>query len=398
MHKKFFSITLLFALLMTGFFFLWKLLPPPISLKKTSFNQLPGWEKAHVRKSLTAFKTSCKVFLKQDPERFVGSQAFDLKARDWYPACRAALAIEETSEKTAKEFFQTWFTPVEFNEGKPVHGLFTGYYMPQLQGSLTKTEEYQVPIYGLPADIITVNLEQFDPQLKNRRIVGRVERNKLVPFHSREEINKGAIQDKAEVLVWVNSHIDRAFLEIQGAGIVELPEGKQMYIGYAGENGAPYKSIARVLIDKGIMTKDNASMQAIKTYLEAHPQEMHAVLNQNKSFVFFHQLPQKAALGAQGVALTPGYSLAIDRKWIPLGAPLWLSTTRPDQQYDDKKTFQRLMIAQDTGGAIRGVVRGDVYWGPGEKATYIAGHMKNRGHYWLLLPSDSLPKLPKLLS
>ncbi|WP_028387656.1 murein transglycosylase A [Legionella fairfieldensis] len=398
MKRKLLYLIIGTVLFILGFFLWrhWSQQPAAIVLKQKTFTQLPGWETTKVKKSLLAFQVSCKTFLKQNPEQFVGSQHIRLKAKDWQPACQAALAIHPVSEKAARLFFQQWFTPVEFNDQKPVRGLFTGYYMALLHGSKTKTKEYNVPIYGLPSNLVTVNLGLFDPALKNRHLVGRMQGERLVPYYSREEINKGAIAGKAPVLVWVNSHVDRLFLEIQGSGTIELNDGTRMYVGYAGENGAPYTAIARVLIDKGVMTKDNASMQHIKRYLEAHPEEMDNVLNQNKSFVFFRYLKDDAAQGAQGVALTPGYSLAIDRKWIPLGAPLWLHTTRPDRhQPEQDKTFQRLMIAQDTGGAIRGLVRGDVYWGAGENATFIAGHMKNPGHYWLLLPRHTVTRLQK---
>lgn len=392
--KKLISILTLFILISVGLFVWWPK-PQPVVLKQAAFTQLPGWQSAKVKKSLLAFQVSCKAFLKQDPERSVGSQHMKLKAKDWHPLCKAAMTINPVTEKAAREFFQTWFTPVEFVDNKPVRGLFTGYYMPLLHGSLTKTQKYNVPLYGVPSDLVTVNLADFDPGLKNRRVVGRIKEGKLVPYYTREAINNGAINQKAPVIVWVDNHIDRLFLEIQGSGTVELEDGSHIYVGYAGQNGAPYNPIARVLIDKGVMTKDNASMQRIRGYLDENPHELHKVLNQNKSFVFFRQLKDNAAQGAQGVSLTPGYSLAVDLKWIPLGAPLWLNTTRPDAQSDNKKVFQRLMIAQDTGGAIRGVVRGDVYWGAGDKATYIAGHMKNPGHYWLLLPRHAASRLQK---
>ncbi len=215
----------------------------------------------------------------------------------------------------------------------------------------------------------------------------------MIPFYTRKEINEGAIESYTPVIAWVDSRIDRSFLEIQGSGIIELPDGKHITVGYAGENGAPYTAIAKVLIDKGVMTKDNASMQHIRSYLEAHPSEIDPVLNQNKSFVFFELLRSNAAIGTQGVPLTPGYSLAVDRKWVPLGIPVWLSTTRPEEKTEKHRAFKRLMVAQDTGGAIKGVVRGDVYWGAGERATAIAGKMKNHGHYWLLLPKHTVERL-----
>ncbi len=391
MKQKLLLISILLFLFFTGFF-LWKHRPVEqgITLKRTSFNQLPGWSSADLKESLQTFQRSCKILLKQKPEQSVGSNYLALKAKDWHPACQAALQINALDNQKARKFFQQWFAPVEFYHNERVDGLFTGYYMPLFNGSLTKTDKYSVPLYGLPSDLISINLGRFDPSLRHRRLFGRVKDNQLVPYYTREEINHGVLKDKAPILLWLENHIDRLFLEIQGSGVVQLPNGERLYVGYAGENGAAYKSIAQVLINKGVFTKDTASMQAIRAHLQANPKQVHTVLNQNKSFVFFEKVPRNVALGTQGVALTPGYSLAIDRKWIPLGAPLWLNTTVPDHHYDDRTVLQRLVIAQDTGGAIRGMVRGDVYWGTGDEATYIAGHMKNKGHYWLLLPQHVL--------
>ena len=211
--------------------------------------------------------------------------------------------------------------PIEFYEGKPVKGLFTGYYMPLIEGSDTKTDEFTVPIYEVPSNLVTVDLGLFAADLKNRKIFGRIAGNTIVPYYTRAEINKGAIKDTAHVLLWIHSPVDRLFLEIQGSGIIEFEDGKKVYVGYDAQNGAPYTPIAAVLIKKGVMTKDNASMQAIKKYLEAHPNQMDKVINQNQSFVFFRKLTLEGAFGSQGVALTPGYSLAIDKEWIPMGAP-----------------------------------------------------------------------------
>jgi membrane-bound lytic murein transglycosylase A len=362
--------------------------------RKADFNQLPGWKSADLKQSLQTFQVSCSAFMKQNPERIVGTVDIDLQVKDWLPACKAALKITSTSEKEVKVFFEKWFTPVEFSDIGAKPGLFTGYYVPTVKGSYTRSKEFHVPIYEIPDDLITADLGLFFTDLKNRRIVGRLDGRKIVPYYTREQINHGAIKGKARVLVWVNSPIDRLFLEIQGSGVIELDDGKNIYIGYDAQNGLSYTAIAGVLIKKGVMTKDNASMQAIKHYLETHPKQMSEVINQNKSFVFFRKMADGVALGSQGVGLTPGYSLAIDTQWIPLGAPLWLSTTRPDSTNPDlNKPLQRLMIAQDTGGAIRGKVRGDVFWGGGEKATLIAGHMKNEGHYWLLMPKHTISQL-----
>ncbi|MBA4697630.1 MAG: MltA domain-containing protein [Legionella sp.] len=365
-------------------------------LKPIAFKQLPGWttDDSNIQQSLSAFQISCKAFLNASPEKSVGSGYLSLTAEDWQPICRAALKISVTDSIEAKAFFQQWFTPLSFQrQGSSLKGLFTGYYVPVLKGSLIKTPTYNVPIYGLPADLISVNLEHFIPSLKGKKLVGRLSANRMVPYYSRQQINQGALEEKAPVIAWIESPIDRVFLEIQGSGIIQLADGQELNVGYAGENGLPYTSIAKVLIERGILTKDKASMQAIKHYLASNPTEIDAVLNENKSFVFFNLQNQKAALGTQGVPLTAGYSLAVDRRWIPIGAPLWLNTTVPDNHKDDGQSLKRLMIAQDTGGAIRGVIRGDVFWGSGEIATHMAGHMKNPGNYWLLLPKPVVARL-----
>ena len=340
-----------------------------ITLQQISFEQLPGWNEADVKKSLLAFQRSCKMFSKQKPTHSVGSQHINLKVKDWRPACEAALLINPDDEIIARTFFETWFYPIEFSKPKSVHGLFTGYYMPRLKGNLTRTKIYNTPIYGFPRQ--TRHLSRF----------------------TREKIDNGDLGKNAPVIAWINSPVERLFMEIEGSGVIQLPDGKNLFLGYAGENGAPYTSIGSVLIKKGVLTKDNASKRVIKRYLETRPETARTILHKNRSFVFFQNLKQSIALGAQGMGLTPGYSLAIDKKWVPIGAPLWLSTSIPEEQHDNNKKFQRLMIAQDTGGAIKGLMRGDIYWGSGKKATYLGEHMKNEGHYWLFLPKHTFDRM-----
>lgn len=340
------------------------------TLHQIAFANLPGWDDADVKKSLVAFQRSCKTFLKQKPTKAVGSQHINLQAKDWHPACGAAIPLTSIDDNTARTFFEKWFYPVEFGKQKKLRGLFTGYYMPTIKGNLTKTDEYSTPIYGIP------------------------HQTKHLSTYTREKIDNGDLYKKAPAIAWINSPIERLFLEIEGSGVIQLASGKKIYLGYAGENGAPYTSIGSVLIKKGVLTKDNASKSAIKRYLESQPKKAKSILHKNESFVFFEKLKEPIALGAQGMGLTPGYSLAVDKKWIPLGAPLWLTTSVPNKKNDEKKQqFQRLMVAQDTGGAITGLMRGDIYWGSGKKATYLGEHMKNEGHYWLLLPKKMFDKL-----
>ncbi len=342
------------------------------TLQSIHFEQLPGWNEAQIEKSLLAFQGSCKAFLKQKPNHPVGSQLIHLKAGDWQPACREALSVDSSYEANARTFFETWFYPIELSKNNPEKGVFTGYYMPELKGNLTKTTRYNTPIYGLPEQSY---------------------QKETLLHYTRAEIDKGALNKKAPVIAWIESPIERLFLEIEGAGVIQLPTGKKLYLGYAGENGAPYSSISHLLIKKGVMTKDNASKTAIKRYLESQPQSANRIIQQNKSFVFFQKVPDWVALGAHGKTLTPGYSLAIDKKWIPLGAPLWLKTSIPNEKMKHEQPFQRLMIAQDTGGAIKGLVRGDIFWGSGKKAAFLGENMKHKGRYWLLLPKHAFERL-----
>lgn len=361
---------------------------------KKGFKALPGWEEADLRPSLKTFKVSCRVFLRQPQDKKVGSDNISLTAGDWKPVCQAALKLpDDAANQDIKAFFESWFTPGRFVEKrKPVQGLFTGYYVPIFEGSLNKTESFNIPIYGLPKNLVTLRLSDFDEKLPNRKLVGRVEGHNVYPFHTRAEINKGAIDKSAPKIVWLTNQVDRLFLEIQGSGVIQLPDKKQIFIGYAGQNGAAYTSIASILIKRGVMTWDNASMQNIRAYFNEHPEKMQEVLDQNKSFVFFDKQNRPEAKGAQGVYLTAGYSLAVDRAWVPLGMPLWLKTTYPNPTVENQAPLNRLFIAQDTGGAIKGPVRGDVFWGEGDKAGEIAGRMKNPGTYWLLMPRDTAAK------
>jgi len=392
--KRILAITLLLLAFISISFLLWKPKLQKLSFKKADFSRLPGWGTTNIQKSLLAFQLSCKTFLKQNPNKSVGSDYVPLKAKDWYPACQAALALKPgVHHSDIQGFFQQWFTPVEFYKQEPVKGLFTGYYMPLLHGSLTKTTTYHVPLYAVPKNLVSVHLEDFDKKLKPHSFAARVHKKRVIPYFTREQINNGAISKIAKVIAWIDSPIERSFLEIQGSGIVELQDGRQLPINYAGENGAPYTAIAKILINKGVMTRDNASMKHIRRYLESHPTLINSILNKNKSFVFFDVIKHGSALGSQGIALTPGYSLAIDLKWIPLGAPVWLNTTSPGDKTNSQNIFQRLMVAQDTGGAIKGAVRGDIYWGAGDKAAKMAGRMKNNGHYWLLLPKHVLSRM-----
>lgn len=359
-----------------------------LRLKTGRFENLFGWYKldAEIKSSLQAFLLSCNVFLKKNPDDFVGSDYIRLQAKDWYPACKAASLVDKNSEQAAREFFEKWFVPVQFKYARVVTGLFTGYYVPLVSGSLTKSKDFSVPIYALPSNLVSASLKNFSKNLPAKTIVGRVDGNRLVPFYTREQINAGMIDDNAEVLAYVGNEVDRLTIEIEGSGVIELPNKEHLLVGFAGTNGRAYRAIASVLIENDKMKRDKANMENIKKYFQKYPEEEKNVVNANESFVFFRKLPNNKVVGSQGVPLTPGFSMAVDRKWIPMGIPLWLNTSVYDVKSKEEVYLERLMIAQDAGGSIKGIVRGDIYFGEGEDAKKNALSVSSVGHYWLLLP------------
>jgi membrane-bound lytic murein transglycosylase A len=245
-----------------------------------------------------------------------------------------------------------------------------------------------VPLYRKPDDLVMVDLGEFRENLKGERIAGRVIDGRLRPYEDRTRIEGGALKGRDLEMVWVDDPVDAFFLHIQGSGRITLEDGSVMRVGYAGQNGHPYIAVGRELIARGVLTKENVSMQSIREWLHANPGEASGLMNKNPSFVFFRPLDGEGPLGAQGVALTPGRSLAVDRSFVPYGLPVWLDAQDP---LDGAARVRRLMVAQDTGGAIRGPVRGDVFWGHGADAELRAGRMKSPGRYYLLIPRTVIP-------
>ncbi|CAK17664.1 murein transglycosylase A [Pseudomonas entomophila] len=272
------------------------------------------------------------------------------------------------------------------------NGLITGYYEPVYPGSLTRTEAAHVPVYGVPEDMIVVDLASVYPELKGKRLRGRLEGRVLKPYDTAEVINREGA--KAPVLAWLTDPMDLQFLQIQGSGRIQLEGGRQLRLGYADQNGHPYRPIGRWLIEQGQLKKEDVSMGAIHAWAQANPQRVPELLASNPSYVFFGTRPDsnEGPRGSLNVPLTAGYSVAIDRKVIPLGSLLWLSTTRPDGS-----PVVRPVGAQDTGGAITGEVRADLFWGTGAEAGELAGNMKQQGQIWMLWPKGKpLPEVPKV--
>ena len=359
-----------------------------LHLTKVSFNQLPHWNQDEHNQALKAFQRSCQEIVRRSARSvFLSSLPEVGTLTDWQKICSEAQKLDATDKVAARLFFEKWFDPYRVTNNFNSIGLFTGYYLPLLHANLTKSKHYTVPIYGLPDDLIKVNLKLFQSDLAGKKIIGKLKGQALYPYPERAAITKGALHKTAQVIAWGNDELDVFFAQIQGSAMVSLPHGHPFIIGYAGDNGRSYTAIGKVLIQNKALTKKNVSMQTIREWLMQHPEKTADVLNANSSYVFFRRLKENDPHGVENVPLTPERSLAIDMRYIPLGVPIWLSTSIPDlKRKEDSIPFHQLLVTQDTGGAIKGIVRGDIYWGAGEKAAFIAGSMKNSGEYWLLLP------------
>jgi membrane-bound lytic murein transglycosylase A len=356
--------------------------PVRLVLTETSFAQLPGWETDTISEALPALRRSCARFLGQPDDRPVGPDQLAGTVGDWRSPCIALARMSDEDNAALRATLAMEFTPFKVAGASPSQGLFTGYYEAELRGALSTGGAYRWPLFSLPPDLVTVNLGRFRADLEGERIYGRVLDRQLVPYHNRAEIDGGVLADRGLELLWVDDPVDAFFLHVQGSGQVMLPDGSTLRVGFAGSNGLRFFGIGRALIDEGKVPRDRASMQEIRKWLRGNPQKAAAMMQRNPRYIFFRKIDGEGPIGAQGVVLTPGRSLAVDPSFLPLGAPIWLDTTWPATD----RPLRRLMVAQDTGSAIKGPVRGDFYWGSGEAALAEAGRMRQRGEYYLLLP------------
>ena len=356
------------------------LLPTPAvsysTLKPVGWSSVANWQDDRMGEAWTAFLRSCATLVKQS---------------GWQAVCSEAMAMPPPDNKTARAFFEQHFQPYQATqEDGSADGLITGYYEPLLKGDRVRTERARYPLYAAPDDLITVDLASIYPELKSLRLRGRLVGNKIVPYPTRKEIelsvNGNGSGFKGKPIAWAEDPVDLFFLQIQGSGRIELPDGSHMRVGYADQNGYPYQSIGKLLVERGELKLEQASMQGIKEWGAKHPDKLPELLASNPSFVFFRELPDDlpGPLGSLGVPLTGGRSIAVDPKFIPLGAPVFLATTQPNSA----QPLNRLVMAQDSGGAIKGGVRADFFWGFGDEAGQLAGRMKQRGRMWVLLPRD----------
>jgi len=358
-----------------------------LHLEAAAFSDLNTWNSDDFGEFLPALHLSCKKLLRLPDARSLGGEKIAGTVADWKDICKSALDLPVQNE-AIRSFIESNFTPFQVTNNGEQKGLFTGYYEASLRGSRIQSDLYKTPLYLRPNELIMVHLGRFRDSLKGQRIAGVVKNGELFPFSDRKKIDDGALEERDLEIVWVDSAVDAFFLHIQGSGRVELEEGGALRVGYAAQNGHPYFAIGKALIEDGEVPREKMSMQAIRDWLDNNPDKADELMQKNASYIFFRELKTTGPIGAQGVVLTPERSLAVDRKWMPLGVPIWLETEVLDGPNDTTpKTFNRLLMAQDTGGAIRGPVRGDVFWGNGERAYERAGAMKSEGNYWILLPN-----------
>jgi membrane-bound lytic murein transglycosylase A len=345
--------------------------PPAQLFTPVGFELLPGWQQDDLRQAWPAFMASCRA---------LGAKP------DWKTPCASAKLVDTFDVAAIRQYFETYFVPnrVRAADGADT-GLITGYYEPMLHGSRKRGGAYQTPLYKVPDDLVTVDLASVYPNLKGMRLRGRLVGKTVVPYGSRAEIERSRLPGKE--LVWVDDPVEAFFLEVQGSGRVQIDDADEtVRVAYADQNGHPYKAIGRWLVEQGELTTAEASAQGIKAWISAHPERRQELFNVNPSYIFFREerLPDPGVgpKGALGVPLSPGRSIAIDPSFLPLGAPVFLSTSEPASEVP----VQRLMMGQDTGGAIRGAVRADFFFGFGGQAAENAGRMKQRGQLWVLLP------------
>lgn len=334
-----------------------------LSYIPVSFRQLPGWDTDRLSEAVPALRRSCERLTQLPVGQAVGSDGAGGTAGDWSGPCGALRWVKPDDEKALRGYLQDWFQPFRIGNGHGDEGRFTGYYEAEMHGSRHKSAKYHIPLLGRPAGWPADPPGNTSP--------------------TRAQIEAGVLEGKAPVLLWVDDLIDLHILQIQGSGRVLLDDGSVQQIAYAGNNGKEFLGLGKILAAHGKLAPGAATMPAIRAWLKAHPAEAPALMAENERYIFFRLHAGEGPVGAFTVPLTAGRSLAVDPKFIPLGVPVWLDTVDPDGI-----PLQKLMVAQDTGRAIKGVVRADIFWGSGEAALDKAGRMNNRGAYYVLLPAQ----------
>jgi membrane-bound lytic murein transglycosylase A len=345
--------------------------PANFRLIRARFRDLPDWKSDQHAAALMALRTSCPILSAAGSDLPFGGNELFGRVAHWQQICAAADLVAP-GDPAARAFFEEWFSPYRAFSGDTEWGFFTGYYEPVLRGSWSPSARFHVPLYRMPPET-TAALA---------RVNGR---GATLP--SRAQINAGALSGRGLELLWIDDPVDAFFLHVQGCGQVEMTDGSRVRVGFAGKNGHPYYPIGAELVRRGEVPQEQMSMQAIRAWLTAHPRDAPGLMARNGSYVFFRFVDGDGPIGAQGVPLLPGRSMAVDPRFVPYGVPLWLDTTDP---LDNRMPLRRLVVAQDAGAAIKGPIRGDLFWGSGDAAGAAAGIMKQQGRWFLLLPKAAL--------
>ena len=355
-----------------------------VRLTATSFANLPGWQSERHGEAIAALQGSCRRWAgMRDGTPLTGWPGV---VQDFREICRIARGLTPDNHARARRFFETHFTPHQMSKGDNARALVTAYFEPILHGSTQRSQRFATPLYRKPEDLISVDLSDFHKKWDGEKIVGRVEGNRFIPYYARREIDQGILSGRGLEILWVDDPVDAFFLHIQGSGRVVLEDGRVMRVGYAGKNGHRYASIGRKLIEMGELPKHGASMKRIRDWIRRNPRKMRSIFSVNRSYIFFRpvEVPlNQGPIGAMQVPLTAGRSIAVDPKHNPLGIPIYLAL----DSGVPTGALNRIVIAQDTGGVIKGPIRGDFFWGSGDKAGQLAGSMRGTGKWFVLMPN-----------
>ena len=359
-----------------------------ITLKRVAFGALPNWASDKHAEAIPAFLASCARLADIPDDDPVGHDGHSGKARQWRRACAAAAKLPAGDDTAARAFFEAEFHPYQAAGRAGAEGKMTSYYVQSLRASRRRHGAYQTPILARPADLVSVDLSSFVPDGRGRKVWGKLDprTGALRPYPTRAEIRKGALAGQNLELLWADDPVDALFTEIEGSGRATLDDGSEVWLEFAGKNGRPYSGVGKLLRDLGELPVGQGSMQGIRAWFQAHRDRFDEIADKNASKVFFAISSRPGAVGSQGVVLTPLRSMAIDRAFVAHSTPIWVDTRAPVAGARREVPWQRLLIAQDTGGGILGAVRGDIYWGADAAAAELSGRMGGPGRYWLLLP------------
>lgn len=344
---------------------------------------LPGWGAENFKNAQKAWAFSCEHLLSLPPDFSLGVAGV---AGEWFKVCEHFLQEDFRTPEAFRQYLKKYFSVYQVLDPQNRPPLFTGYFEPELKGSFQKTSTYSIPLYKKPPELLVIeDLGVFRDACKGHRIAGALVEGELQPYFTRREIYERVLEGRGLELVWVSSLIDSYFMSVQGSGLIRFENGETLRLGYDGTNGYLYTSIREVLVREKKLAPDQGTMEDIYMWAEKHPEEVQSLFCQNQSYVFFKALEKvESPFGRMGHPLVPKRSMAVDPAYLSLGLPLWLSTENP--------SLQRFMAAHDVGGAIKGPIRGDVFWGTGHKAGQSAGSMKTGGDFFLFLPKTKKVK------